>query len=983
MSDTPAQATTDYRDTVFLPETDFPMRAGLPQREPDWLARWEQIGIYDRLRDKAKAEARPPFTLHDGPPYANGHLHIGHALNKILKDMVVRSQQMMGNDARYVPGWDCHGLPIEWKIEEQYRAKGLNKDDVNIVDFRRECRAFAAGWIDVQREEFKRLGVTGNWADPYLTMNYHAEAVIAEEFMKFLMNGSLYQGSKPVMWSPVEKTALAEAEVEYHDLTSHTVWVRFKVYGANPVSNSKADWNNFDEILTASVVIWTTTPWTIPQNRAVSFNPEIAYGLYEIEAAAENSPAKAGELIVLADKLAEAVFVAGKVEGFARRRDVSASELQGLHLAHPFRAIEDGSGEWDYDVPMLPGDHVTDDAGTGFVHTAPSHGDDDYQMGLRFDLPMTYNVEPDGTYRQNLPLFGGQAIITPEGKEGPANVSVIKQLAYTGALFAKGKVKHSYPHSWRSKAPLIFRNTPQWFVAIDKPLDDGLSTYGQTIRQRALNSINQLVTWTPPTGRNRLHSMIESRPDWVLSRQRAWGVPLTAFTRKGAKPTDPDFLLRNPEVNARIVAAFEAESADVWFVQGFKERILEGIVNPSDYDKVDDVLDVWFDSGSTHAFVLRDRPDGSADGIADLYLEGTDQHRGWFHSSMLQACGTKGRAPYRGVLTHGFTLDEKGMKMSKSLGNTVAPQAVIDEYGADILRLWVAQADYTVDLRIGKEILKGTADSYRRLRNTLRFLLGNLKDFSDAEKVAPDAMPELEKWVLHRMAELDAQVRDGYARYDFQGVFQTLFTFATTDLSAVYFDIRKDSLYCDAATSLTRRAARTVLDLLFHRLTTWLAPVLVFTMEEVWLCRFPGDQSSVHLQDMPETPASWLNPALAAKWEGIRAARRVVTGALEIQRTAKVIGASLEAAPVVHVAETAILAALRSVDFADLCITSGIQLTADDAPQEAFRLPEVPGIGVVFEKADGQKCERCWKVLPDVGTHRHPATCARCNAALD
>jgi isoleucyl-tRNA synthetase len=977
MADTPAQNAADYRDTVFLPETDFPMRAGLPQREPDWLARWERIGVYDRLREKARSEkgGRTPFTLHDGPPYANGHLHIGHALNKILKDMVVRSQQMMGHDARYVPGWDCHGLPIEWKIEEQYRAKGLNKDDVNIVDFRRECRAFAAGWIDIQREEFKRLGVTGNWADPYLTMNYHAEAVIAEEFMKFLMNGSLYQGSKPVMWSPVEKTALAEAEVEYHDLTSHTVWVRFPVIaGASLFTKTKTD-----------VVIWTTTPWTIPQNRAISFGPAISYGLYEIIGRPADSTATIGHRVILADKLAEATFAAAKLadpDMTRRLCDVTPADLAAMVCAHPFRGIEEGRGEWDYNVPMLPGDHVTDDAGTGFVHTAPSHGDDDYQMGLKFQLPMTYNVEPDGTYRTSLPLFGGQAIITPEGKEGPANVSVIKQLAYTGALFAKGKVKHSYPHSWRSKAPLIYRNTPQWFVAIDKSLDDGLSTYGDTIRKRALNSINQLVTWTPVTGRNRLHSMIEARPDWVLSRQRAWGVPLTAFVKKGSQPNDPDFLLRNPQVNARIIAAFEAESADVWFVQGFKERVLEGIVNPQDYDKVDDVLDVWFDSGSTHAFVLRDRPDGSSDGIADLYLEGTDQHRGWFHSSMLQACGTKGRAPYRGVLTHGFTLDEKGMKMSKSLGNTVAPQTVINEYGADILRLWVAQADYTVDLRIGKEILKGTADSYRRLRNTMRFLLGNLKDFSDAEKVEPAQMPELEQWVLHRLAELDAQVREGYARYDFQGVFQRLFTFATTDLSAVYFDIRKDSLYCDATTSPTRRAARTVLDILFHRLTTWLAPVLVFTMEEVWLCRYPGEDSSLHLQDMPQTPKAWLNPALAAKWEGIRAVRRVVTGALEIQRTAKVIGASLEAAPVVHVADTAILAALKSIDFADLCITSGVQLTADPEPAEAFRLPDSPGIGVVFEPAVGQKCERCWKVLPDVGTHKHPHTCARCNAAL-
>ncbi|MBC7739208.1 MAG: class I tRNA ligase family protein, partial [Candidatus Saccharibacteria bacterium] len=525
-------------------------------------------------------------------------------------------------------------------------------------------------------------------------------------------------------------------------------------------------------------------------------------------------------------------------------------------------------------------------------------------------------------------------------------------------------------------------NTPQWFVAIDKSLNDNLGTHGDTIRQRALNSINLLVTWTPVTGRNRLHSMIEARPDWVLSRQRAWGVPLTCFVKKGALPTDPDFLLRSPQVNARIKAAFEAESADVWFVQGFKERMLEGIVNPFDYDKVNDVLDVWFDSGSTHAFVLRDRADGAPDGIADLYLEGTDQHRGWFHSSMLQACGTKGRAPYRGVLTHGFTLDEKGMKMSKSLGNTVAPQAVIDEYGADILRLWVAQADYTVDLRIGKEILKGTADSYRRLRNTMRFLLGNLKGFSDAEKVDIADMPEGDLFILHRLAELDAEVRAGYAAYDFQGVFSKLFTFATTDLSAVYFDIRKDCLYCDAPDSLARRSCRTVLDLLFHRLTTWLAPVLVFTMEEVWLERFPGADSSVHLQDMPETPASWRDDALAAKWDMVRGVRRVVTGALEVQRTAKVIGASLEAAPVVHVADTAILAALKSLDFADMCITSDIQLTADPEPPEAFRLPEFPGIGVVFERAIGQKCERCWKVLPDVGSHKHPATCARCSAVL-
>ncbi|MFC3529269.1 isoleucine--tRNA ligase [Paracoccus mangrovi] len=965
MSDTTPTA-PDYRDTVFLPQTDFPMRAGLPQREPEWLARWARIGIYDRLREK---QGRKPFILHDGPPYANGNLHIGHALNKVLKDFITRSQQMMGRDARYVPGWDCHGLPIEWKIEEEYRKKGQDKDAVDTIEFRQECRAFADRWIDVQREEFKRLGVIGNWDAPYLTMDFHAEAVIAAEFMKLLMNGSLYQGSKPVMWSPVEKTALAEAEVEYHDHTSHTIWVRFK-----PVAAALDG---------ASVVIWTTTPWTIPQNRAVAYNPGIAYGLYEVGAVAENATAQSGEKLVLADALAEGVMTAAKVESHKRLRDVAADELSGLILAHPYRGIEGGNGEWDYDVPLLPGDHVTDDAGTGFVHTAPSHGDDDYQLGLKYGLPMTYNVEPDGSYRKDLPVFGGLAIIQPDGKDGPANVENIKQLAYAGALLAKGKVKHSYPHSWRSKAPLIYRNTPQWFAAIDKALDDGMGEYGATIRTRALTSIDKLVKWTPQTGRNRLFSMVENRPDWVLSRQRAWGVPLTCFVKKGARPDDADFLLRDQRINDRIIEAFEKDGADIWYRDDFKARVLDGIVNPDDYDQVMDVLDVWFDSGSTHAFVLRDRDDGAPDGIADLYLEGTDQHRGWFHSSLLQACATKGRAPYRGVLTHGFTLDEKGMKMSKSLGNTVAPADIIKEYGADILRLWVAQSDYTTDLRIGKEILKGTADSYRRLRNTLRFVLGNLDGFSDAERVPVEEMPELEQWILHRLAQIDHQLRKGYDAYDFQGVFQSVFQFATVDLSAFYFDIRKDALYCDAPDSRRRRAARTVLDILFHRLVTWLAPMLPFTMEDVWLSRFPSKQDSVHLHDFPVTPADWLNEPLARKWDAIRRARRAVTAALEIKRTDKVIGASLEAAPVVHVRDDDMLKALKSVDFADICITSGISLTADPIPDEAFRLPDVTGVGVVFEPAEGEKCQRCWKILPDVGSHAHPGTCARCNEVLN
>ncbi|MGP9804699.1 isoleucine--tRNA ligase [Paracoccus sp. NSM] len=991
MADATTPTAPDYRDTVFLPQTDFPMRAGLPQREPEWLERWARIGVYDRLR--STASGRTPFVLHDGPPYANGHLHIGHALNKTIKDIVVRSHQMMGFDARYVPGWDCHGLPIEWKIEEKYRKEGRDKDAVDLVEFRQECRRFADEWVDIQRDEFKRLGVTGAWDRPYLTMDYHAEAVIAAEFMKLVMNGSLYQGSKPVMWSPVEKTALAEAEVEYHDHTSHTIWVRFAVLNIGSIP-TRADalkereqtgqfpaGPNF-KLDGAKVVIWTTTPWTIPQNRAVAFNPAIAYGLYEVGAVAEGSTAVAGERLVLADALAAGVMTQAKVTEFARVADVTADDLDGLVLAHPLRGVEGGAGEWDYDVPMLPGDHVTDEAGTGFVHTAPSHGDDDYQLGLRFKLPMTYNVEPDGSYRKDLPIFGGQAIIAPDGKDGPANVSVIKQLAWAGALLAKGKIKHSYPHSWRSKAPLIYRNTPQWFAAIDKPLDDGMGQHGDTIRTRALNSIDKLVKWWPQTGRNRIHSMVENRPDWVLSRQRAWGVPLTCFVKKGAKPTDDDFLLRDARLNDRIIAAFEADGADVWYSAGFKARMLEGIADPEAYEQVMDVLDVWFDSGSTHAFVLRDREDGAPDGIADVYLEGTDQHRGWFQSSLLQASATKGRAPYRNVLTHGFTLDEKGMKMSKSLGNTIVPAEVIKQYGADILRLWVAQADYSADQRIGPEILKGTADSYRRLRNTLRFLLGSLAGFDEAERIDPAQMPELEQWVLHRLAQLDHQVRKGYAAFDFQGVFQTLFQFCTVDLSAFYFDVRKDALYCDGADSVRRRASRTVLDLLFHRLVTWLAPILPFTMEDVWLSRFPSDDDSVHLHDFAATPADWLNEPLAAKWDHVRRARRVVTAALEVKRTDKTIGASLEAAPVVHVEDADMLAALKSVAFADVCITSDLVLTADPAPAEAFRMAEAPGIGVVFETAEGEKCQRCWKILPDVGSHKHPGTCARCDSVL-
>ncbi|MEM7212211.1 MAG: isoleucine--tRNA ligase, partial [Pseudomonadota bacterium] len=874
----------------------------------------------------------------------------------------VRTQQMLGKDSRYIPGCDCHGLPIEWKIEEEYRAKGKDKDEVPINELRGECRRFAEKWIDVQRSEFKRLGVTGEWDDPYLTMAYDAEAVIAEEFMKFVMNGSLYQGSKPVMWSVVEKTALAEAEVEYHEHQSHTIWVLFDVVSGP------------DGLMGNKVVIWTTTPWTIPQNRAVSFNPTISYGRYEVTGRPEECWARIGAVYLVADKLAGDVFQQARLDDTMYRRvgDVTEEELNTVVCAHPFRGVEGAAGEWDYDVPMLPGDHVTDDAGTGFVHTAPSHGADDYNVGLQYNLPMTHNVLEDGSFRADLPLFGGAQIFDHKGKEKDANRRVIDKLVEVGGLLARGRLKHSYPHSWRSKAPLIFRNTPQWFVAIDKKLDDGMGEHGGTIRQRALNSIDKLVDWYPQSGRNRLHSMIENRPDWVLSRQRAWGVPLTCFKRGTGENVE---ILRNEEVNARIYAAFREEGADAWFEDGAKERFLGNIegVDPDDWEKVDDILDVWFDSGSTHAFTLRDRETSMRP--ASLYLEGTDQHRGWFHSSMLQGCATIGRAPYHAVLTHGFTLDEKGMKMSKSQMNAMSPNKVIEQYGADIMRLWVAQTDYTIDQRIGPEILKGTADSYRRLRNTFRYMLGALGGWDGAE---PAKLPELERLILHRLSELDEAVRKGYAAYDFQGVYQQLFAFCTTDLSAFWFDVRKDTLYCDALASERRQACLWVMDKVFHRLVTWLAPLLVFTMEEVWLSRFPGEASSVHLQDFPDTPAEWRDGDLADRWAAIRRVRRAVTGALEIERAEKRIGASLEAAPTVYVADEGTRALVEDVDFADLCITSDIEISADPAPAEAFRADDIDGVAVKPREARGKKCLRCWKILMDVGAGSDPNLCARC-----
>ncbi len=974
----------DYSETLFLPQTDFPMRAGLPQREPDILRRWEQQDLYGKLRQAAKG--RDKFILHDGPPYANGNIHIGHALNKVLKDVVTRSQQMLGHDSNYVPGWDCHGLPIEWKIEEEnYRTKSRKKPDLSdpvaMIAFRRECRAYAERWLNVQREEFKRLGVVGDWKNPYTTMSFAAEAQIARELLKFVANGTLYRGSKPVMWSVVEKTALAEAEVEYEDYVSDQVWVKFPIVGTTqgfPVmgigatleeaERLRAAWRN------ASVVIWTTTPWTLPGNRAICFSPRIAYGLFEVVETSEGSGAKAGDHFLLAEKLAPDVMKSAKISGFKKIAEILPDQLTGIRCAHPFR----GRG-YDFAVPLLCGDHVTDDVGTGFVHTAPGHGREDFDVwtankaqleaqGINTAIP--YTVDENGAFTDAAPGFTGKRVLTDTGERGDANDAVIKALIEDGMLLARGKLRHQYPHSWRSKKPVIFRNTPQWFIAMDKAIDGP----GDTLRARALAAIKR-TRWVPPQGENRITGMIESRPDWVISRQRAWGVPIAVFIKE--RPDGTIEILRDADVDRRIVEAFAREGADAWYAPGARERFLGPRLAAQGWQKVDDILDVWFDSGSTHAFVLEDPThfpslagirrglDGGRDTV--MYLEGSDQHRGWFHSSLLESCGTRGRAPYDVVLTHGFVLDEQGRKMSKSLGNVTAPQDVIRQFGADILRLWVCASDYADDLRIGPEILKNMVETYRKLRNTIRWMLGNLAHFHDDERIPFEQMPELERLMLHRLAELDGLVRKAFADFDYKRIFATLNAFMTSDLSAFYFDVRKDCLYCDPYSSVKRKACLTVLDQLFRCTVTWLAPMLCFTAEEAWLSRYGESARSVHLETFPEVPASWRDDALADKWRRIRTVRRVVTGALEIERAGKRIGSSLEAHPIIYVSNRELAQAVRGVDLAEVCITSAATLVEEDGPASAFRLPDVAGVAVVSNLAEGRKCARSWKILTTVG----------------
>jgi isoleucyl-tRNA synthetase len=1073
------KSATDARDwskTLFLPETEFPMRAGLPQMEPKLLARWEKMDLYGKLR--AASKGKPKFVLHDGPPYANGNIHIGHALNKILKDLVTRSQQMAGFDSNYVPGWDCHGLPIEWKIEEEYIAKGKAKpnlkDPVAMKAFRAECRSFAEHWLGVQREEFKRLGVEGDWDHPYSTMTFPAEAQIARELMKFSMSGQLYRGSKPVMWSVVEKTALAEAEVEYQDFQSDQVWVKFPVDPTPFVPcNRPATKLTPDASMTALqfaamdhkayVVIWTTTPWTLPGNRAIAYNQKISYGLYEVLTAPEGNWLSGGEKLVLADKLAGDVFKVSKIEqnGYRRLFDVSAEELNSVSCFHPLRFRG-----YAFQVPLLAGDYVTDDAGTGFVHTAPGHGREDFdiwtsvatQHMLRqrnIDPAIPYTVDADSLYTKEAPGFEGKRVLKANGDKGDANEAVIQALGPvdkggTGMLIARQRLKHQYPHSWRSKKPVIFRNTPQWFIHMDKviahlpsprpsrgegggvalrhaegegrplapspvaasapvpgaaphpnPLPVKTGRGNKTLRELSLQSI-RATEWVPASGQNRITGMIEAKPDWVISRQRAWGVPITVFVKKGTHD-----VLVDPEVNDRIYDAMYKEGADAWFTDADGARFLKGPTelapngyDPTQYEKINDVLDVWFDSGSTHTYVLEDpvhfpglagihrKVDGGQDRV--MYLEGSDQHRGWFHSSLIESSGTRGRAPFDVVLTHGFVLDEAGNKMSKSSKNGVSPQDAIKVSGADILRLWVVGSDYSNDITLSIDIMKSFSDLYRKMRNTLRWMLGTLAHYPVASGRLPDRgvgsdhQNELEQLMLHRLAELDPVIRRAYETYDYAKVVSTLAHFMNTELSAFYFDIRKDALYCEAPSSRKRLAALETVEQIFRCVTVWLAPILVFTAEECWLSRYGDDgKSSVHLELFPTLPAAWKNDALAEKWEQIRRVRSGVTGALELERAAKRIGSSLEAAPIVHVADAELRALLGTVDLAEVCITSAITVSDKPAPADAFVVADISGVRVVPAKAEGKKCARSWRITKDVGSDpAYPDLSARDASAM-
>ena len=917
----------EIKDSILLPKTEFSMKADLPKKEPAILDSWQKNNLYESLRKDSKDKEK--FILHDGPPYANGHLHMGHALNKILKDIIVKYQQLLNKNSIYVPGWDCHGLPIEWKIEEEYRAKKKNKDDVPVLEFRKQCRDFANKWIDIQKKEFQRLGVIGDWDNPYTTMHYHAEAQIVRELGKFLENGGIYKGHRPVLWSVVEKTALADAEVEYQDHKSTTIYTCFPI--------EKSSEPKFSD---HSIVIWTTTPWTIPGNRALAVHEDIEYQSLTIN---KND---ANQKVIIAKDLIENFIKENEISEHTLNFEIKGKELIGLNCKHPL--FDSG---YDFTVPVLHGDFVTTEQGTGIVHICPVHGMDDFLLGKQHNLELPMTIDEGGIYYEHIPVFAGKHIFK-------VDQDVCDEIKKCNNLISQGVLIHSYPHSWRSKAPLVYKNTSQWFISMEK---NGL-------REKALEAIDQ-TDFFPKQGQNRLRSMIQDRPDWCVSRQRVWGVPLPIFVNK--KTGEP---LRDNKVIERIASIYEQEGGDAWF-NSEASRFLSPDYDSNEYEQVKDVVEVWFDSGSTHSYVLETRED--LQWPASMYLEGSDQHRGWFHSSLLESCGTRGRAPFESILSHGFVVDGKGRKMSKSIGNVISPDEIINKYGADILRIWVVASDYSEDLKIDNQIINYQIDSYRKIRNTIRFLLGNLNNFSVNDAVKLEQMPDLEKYILNKVSQMNTELKSLVQKHDYHGIFVKLLNFCTLDLSAFYFDIRKDSLYCDGKDSLKRRSVSTCLHILFDFLSKWFSPIISFTSEEAWQSRHQDNSTSILSQTITEKDFSYSYSNLEKSFDELKRVRKSVTAALEIKRNEKLIGSSLQAKAIIYI-PSEIKQILSTLDLAEMCIVSGVEIKDIAEKTPSSMNFEEEDIFVDISLAEGDKCQRCWTILPEVKDNQDHL-CSRCD----
>ena len=917
----------EIKDSILLPKTEFSMKADLPKKEPAILDSWQKNNLYDSLRKDSKDKEK--FILHDGPPYANGHLHMGHALNKILKDIIVKYQQLLNKNSIYVPGWDCHGLPIEWKIEEEYRAKKKNKDDVPVLEFRKQCRDFANKWIDIQKKEFQRLGVIGDWDNPYTTMHYHAEAQIVRELGKFLENGGIYKGHRPVLWSVVEKTALADAEVEYQDHKSTTIYTCFPI--------EKSSEPKFSD---HSIVIWTTTPWTIPGNRALAVHEDIDYQSLTIN---KND---ANQKVIIAKDLIENFIQENEISEHTLNFEIKGKELIGLNCKHPL--FDSG---YDFTVPVLHGDFVTTEQGTGIVHICPVHGMDDFLLGKQHNLELPMTIDEGGIYYEHIPVFAGKHIFK-------VDQDVCDEINKCNNLISQGVLIHSYPHSWRSKAPLVYKNTSQWFISMEK----------NELREKALEAIDQ-TDFFPKQGQNRLRSMIQDRPDWCVSRQRVWGVPLPIFVNK--KTGEP---LRDNKVIERIASIYEQEGGDAWF-NSEASRFLSPDYDSNEFEQVKDVVEVWFDSGSTHSYVLETRED--LQWPASMYLEGSDQHRGWFHSSLLESCGTRGRAPFESILSHGFVVDGKGRKMSKSIGNVISPDEIINKYGADILRIWVVASDYSEDLKIDNQIINYQIDSYRKIRNTIRFLLGNLNNFSVNDAVELEQMPDLEKYILNKVSQMNTELKSLVQKHDYHGIFVKLLNFCTLDLSAFYFDIRKDSLYCDGKDSLKRRSVATCLHILFDFLSKWFSPIISFTSEEAWQSRHQDNSTSILSQIITEKDFTYSYSNLEKSFDELKRVRKSVTAALEIKRNEKLIGSSLQAKAIIYI-PSEIKQILSTLDLAEMCIVSGVEIKDIAEKTPSSMNFEEEDIFVDISLAEGDKCQRCWTILPEVKDNQDHL-CSRCD----